>query len=315
MVYGAVPLVRHPQSMPDCVASCSRPVGNPVFEIVQVTGSNARSFLQGQLTQDVERLRDTPCLLAAWCNPKGRVITVMRMIDVGGPENEMAFAVPSGRAAAIVERLLKFRFRAEVDLKIAGSQWAAYAVADDDDISTLAAADLLPATDGPSAVRANGLVAVDHGAPSRCIEVWGPVSAMDRLRFRRPLSAAAWRLSLIHAGIPTIDATIAEKYTPHMLNLDRLGAISFTKGCYTGQEVVARTEHLGKSKRRLMHFRLDAPSAEAGDRLSHNGRDVGEVVDVAAEHLLAVVPIELHGETLSLNGRSASPVPLPYSLD
>ena len=285
-----------------------------MFEIVKVTGGDTRSFLQGQLTQDVERLRVTPCLLAAWCNPKGRVITVMRMIDVGGPENEMALAVPSGLADAIVERFLKFRFRAEVDLEIAGSQWKAYAVADDDDISTLAAADLLPATDGPAVVRANGLVAVDHAAPSRFIEVWGPVSAMDRLQFRRPLSKASWRLSLIHAGIPTIDATIAEKYTPHMLNLDRLGAISFSKGCYTGQEVVARTEHLGKSKRRLMHFRLDTPSAEPGDRLSHKGRNVGEVVNVAAEHLLAVVPMELHGETLSLNGRSASPVPLPYDL-
>jgi hypothetical protein len=237
----------------------------------------------------------------------------MRMIDVGGQQNEMALAVPSGLAAAIVERFLKFRFRAEVDLKIAGSQWASHAVSDDDDISTLAAADLLPATDGPAAVRANGLVAVDHGAPSRCIEVFGPVSAMDGLRFRRPLSAAAWRLSLIHAGVPTI-ATIAEKYTPHMLNLDRLGAISFAKGCYTGQEVVARTEHLGRSKRRLMHFRLDAPSAEAGDRLSHKGREVGEVVNVAAEHLLAILPVELHGETLSLDGRRASPVPLPYDL-
>lgn len=283
-----------------------------VFEIIKVTGSDTRSFLQGQLTQDVERLGDTPCLLAAWCNPKGRVITVMRMIDVGGPENEMALAVPSGLAAATVERFLKFRFRSDVDLKIAGNQWAAYAVADDDDISTLAAADLSPATDAPAAVRANGLVAADHGGPSRCIEVWGPVSAMDALQFRQPLSAEAWRLSLIHAGIPTIDAAIAEKYTPHMLNLDRLGAISFTKGCYTGQEVVARTEHLGKSKRRLMHFRLDTPSAEAGDRLSHKGREVGEVVNVVAEHLLAVVPTELHGETLSVNGRSASPVPLPY---
>lgn len=285
-----------------------------MFEIVIVSGSDARSFLQGQLTQDVERLRDRPCLLAAWCNPKGRVIAVMRMIDAGGTGNEVALAVPPGLAPSLVERFLKFRFRARVDLTIAGDEWTAYAVSEEDDLAALAARNLLPAPAGPAAVRAHGLVAVDHGAPSRCIEVWGPAPAMSGLGLRQPLSETAWRLSLVHAGVPIIDGANAEKYTPHMLNLDRLGAISFKKGCYTGQEVVARTEHLGKSKRRLMHFRTDAPTAEAGDRLSHNGREVGDVVNVAGQHLLAVVPVALHGEELSVNGRSASPVPLPYEL-
>jgi hypothetical protein len=134
------------------------------------------------------------------------------------------------------------------------------------------------------------------------------------LSFHRPLSDTEWKLALIQAGIPTIEAATTEKYTPHMLNLDCLGAISFSKGCYTGQEVVARTEHLGRSKRRLMHFRVDAPGVAAGDRLSHDGRDVGEVVNEAGQHLLAVVPVELHGEELSIHGRRASPVPLPYAI-
>jgi hypothetical protein len=134
------------------------------------------------------------------------------------------------------------------------------------------------------------------------------------LSFRRPLSDTEWKLALIQAGIPTIEAATTEKYTPHMLNLDCLGAISFSKGCYTGQEVVARTEHLGRAKRRLMHFRMDAPGVQAGDRVIHDGQEVGEVVNVAGPHLLAVAPVELHGEELSIDGRRASPLPLPYAV-
>jgi len=287
-----------------------------VFEIIRVSGSDARRFLQGQLTQDVERLGDTPFLLAAWCNPKGRVVSVMRMLDAGGPDNEIALAVPAGLGNAIIQRFLTFRFRARVDLRAAGDEWAGNAVSDDDAIAALGSLDLVPTGGRRSAVRARGLVAFDHGAASRCIEVWGPVSALQAagLPFRQPLSDTAWKLALIHAGIPTVGPVTTEKYTPHMLNLDCLGAISFNKGCYTGQEVVARTEHLGRSKRRLMHFRMDAPGAETGDMLIHDDREVGEVVNVAAEHLLAVVPVELHGEELSINGRRASPVPLPYAI-
>lgn len=286
-----------------------------MFEIIIVRGDDARAFLQGQLTQDVERLGDMPSLLAAWCNPKGRVISVLRMIDAGGPDHEIALAVPAGLAAAMIRRFLMFRFRARVDLTAAGDAWAGQAVSDDEDIALLRSLDLLPAGGG-SAIRARGLVAVDIGAASRSIEVWGPAPAMQAagLQFRRPLSDTGWKLALIHAGIPTIGADTMEKYTPHMLNLDRLGAISFHKGCYTGQEVVARTEHLGRSKRRLMHFRMDAPAAEPGSTLEHDGREVGEVVNVAARHVLAVVPVELHGEALSINARRASPVPLPYAI-
>jgi hypothetical protein len=287
-----------------------------VFEVISVSGKDARSFLQGQLTQDVGRLGEVPALLAAWCNPQGRVVTVMRMIDAGGPGNEIALALPAGLAAIVVERLLKFRFRASVDLVSATGAWRAFAISGNDDIETLGKSGLLPQGNGQAAVCARGVVAVDTGALPRCIEVWGTAAALQKtgLVFRRPFSDTDWRLALINAGIPTIEAATTEKFTPHMLNLDCLGAISFNKGCYTGQEVVARTEYLGSSKRRLMHFCLDVPGAAAGQKLSYNDREIGEVVNAAGQHLLAVVPVELHGKDLSLDGRVASPVELPYAL-
>lgn len=120
--------------------------------------------------------------------------------------------------------------------------------------------------------------------------------------------------ALILAGVPTIDEQNTETYTPHMLNLDKLGAISFRKGCYTGQEVVARTENLGKSKRRLMRYQADADSISVGDKLSDGERNVGEVVNVVGRDLLAVTPVELHGKPLTVGDATVTPQGLPYDL-
>lgn len=117
---------------------------------------------------------------------------------------------------------------------------------------------------------------------------------------------------LILAGIPTIDASNSEKFTPHMLNLDKLGAISFTKGCYTGQEVVARTENLGKSKRRLMRYRAADCALSVGATLTLADKNVGEVVNVFGQDLLAVTPIEVHGEALTCGTLKVTPTGLPY---
>ena len=289
---------------------------NALFDIVQVTGPDARSFLQGQLTQDVSRLDHHPSLPAAWCNPKGRVITVMRLIEPQAGIEETCLSVPSDLGDLLIERLLRFRFRARVDITRAGRAWGACAVSDDEDLKALEARGLLPPAGHGSAARNAGVVAIDTGAAPRVIEVYGPLSAMHEagLELSQPLTAAAWRRALIDAGMPLVDAGTTEKYTPHMLNLDRLDAISFTKGCYTGQEVVARTEHLGKSRRRLLHFQTEEPFAVTGSRLRHEDREVGEVLNVAGRHLLAVVPAELVGLALSLDGRPAMPVDLPYEL-
>ena len=119
-------------------------------------------------------------------------------------------------------------------------------------------------------------------------------------------------VKLIRAGVPNIDDTNTEAFTPHMLNLDKLGAISFSKGCYTGQEVVARTEHLGQSKRRLMRYEADLDGIAVGDKLSEADRNVGEVVNVVGRELLAVTPVELHKQPLKIGAanRSAPGPPL-----
>jgi len=119
---------------------------------------------------------------------------------------------------------------------------------------------------------------------------------------------------LIRSGIPFIGSALTEAFTPHMLNLDRLGAISFSKGCYTGQEVVARTEHLGKSRRRLMRYRAASPGLRPGERLTDGGSNAGDVVNVDGRDLLAVTPVDLHERTLDNGGNPVVPQGLPYEI-
>ena len=209
---------------------------------INVTGADAFEFLQGQVSNDLRRLETEGEVLAAWCNPKGRVIwfgTVRRI------EGGFALSAPADTAADIVRRLTVFRFRAKVDLE-----------------------------------------AVDEGA------------TVDPG-------------FLVQHGYPYVGANQVEQFTPHMLNLDLLDAISFDKGCYTGQEIVARTHYKGATKRRTLRFRSEQPAAE-GDKVSDGQRDIGEVLNVAANDLLAVVPVDKADDALTIDGNALTHVPLPY---
>lgn len=116
---------------------------------------------------------------------------------------------------------------------------------------------------------------------------------------------------LVENGIPYIGREQTEQFTPHMLNLDLLDAISFDKGCYTGQEIVARTHYKGATKRRTLRFQSDEP-VSAGDKVSLDGRDIGEVLNVAGKDLLAVVPVDKAAEPLTVEETRLTRRPLPY---
>ena len=115
----------------------------------------------------------------------------------------------------------------------------------------------------------------------------------------------------IRGGFPFIGPEQSEKFTPHMLNLDLLGAVSFDKGCYTGQEIVSRTHHKGATKRRTLRFESESP-VKAGDKVSTDSRDIGEVLNVAGTDLLAVVPLDKANEELIVLDAKLTLVPLPY---
>jgi folate-binding protein YgfZ len=215
----------------------------PELSTINITGPDAAEFLQGQLTNDIGRLDGEDRILAAWCNPKGRVICCgpLRRIEDG-----YSYSIPAGIAEDVVRRLTMFRFRSKVDFDI---------------------------VDGPQVT-----------------------------------DAAA----LIESGHPFIGRDQTEQFTPHMLNLDLLDAISFDKGCYTGQEVVARTHYKGATKRRTFRFTTEG-TVSPGDKVSCDGRDVGEVLNVAGNQLLAVVPVDKADEALTVNGVGLRHAALPYA--
>ena len=173
------------------------------YSRIAVSGADALEFLQGQLTNDLLLLEDRPRLRAAWCTPKGRVIT---LFEVSKHKDGYGLLLPGEMAEDVVKRLTLFRFRSKVDFEIE-------ALGDDD-----------PSFDG---------------------------------------DLASWRLRNLRSGVAEIAAAQSEEFTPHMLNLDLVDAVSFDKGCYTGQEIVARTHYRGSSKRRMYRFSCDG-DAEPG---------------------------------------------------
>lgn len=115
----------------------------------------------------------------------------------------------------------------------------------------------------------------------------------------------------LRAGVAEIWQAQSEKFTPHMLNLDLIGAIDFEKGCYTGQEIVARTHYRGASKRRCLRFESSKP-VSPGDKVSDGERDVGEVLNAIGNDLLAVVPVDKADSGLTVSGAALLHLALPY---
>jgi len=118
-------------------------------------------------------------------------------------------------------------------------------------------------------------------------------------------------LDKLRDGVAEIWKEQSEKFTPHMLNLDLIDAVDFDKGCYTGQEIVARTHYRGASKRRCMRFKSPEP-VSPGDNVSDGNRDVGEALNVIGNDLLAVVPTDIADDNLTINGAALLHLPLPY---
>lgn len=133
--------------------------------------------------------------------------------------------------------------------------------------------------------------------------------AFERFGIVEPLDE--WLLANLRDGIPEIFPATSEAFTPHMLNLDLLDAISLDKGCYTGQEIVARTHYRGATKRRMLRFESSAP-VEIGDEIHAGERKVGDVVNAIGNDLLGVVPMDSADEALTVGDATLARRPIPY---
>jgi len=278
-----------------------------VLAPLAVRGQDGRSFLQGQLSQDLDQLRPDTALLASCNSAQGRVQAVLTLIDRG--EDGIWLLLPSSMLERTRLRLQKYVLRAKVQLEDLSGQWRIAALAElPAGVPPLRSPGAHVTVDGASFLRWHG--AAEHylvAAPAGDLTIGA--------------DANPWRLANIRAGLPQVYPETHEGYVAQMLNLDLLGGISFTKGCYTGQEIIARTHYRGTIKRRMQRFAANCPPPPPGTKLQSRGEPAGEVVDSAATQtgceLLAVVSLALAAQPLVL---AAGDVPLakldlPYATE
>ena len=291
----------------------------PQLGVLRVAGDDRLSFLQGQLTQDLHQVAGGRSLLAGWNSPKGRLLALGQLL---GTDDSVLIIMPAELLEATSTRLRRFVLRAAVtiDLPEAGI-WGLLDLAEDQPVKV--AGVTLPPAEGACA-SGNGLfLARAAGDPGRAllISLSGKLPAEAQAAGWTEAEPGDWQLAEIRSGIPQVTAANAEAFVPQMVNLDLLGGISFRKGCYVGQEIVARTQNLGRIKRRMFHYRAATPDdTQAGAGLHDaNGENVGRVVSNAAAsdgcELLAVVSLSAANESLfTASGQPLEPLALPYAI-
>ena len=231
----------------------------PHLGVIRASGEDAARFLQGQLTQDVQHLPPGQARLAALCNPKGRMLAsfwVLRRAD-----DELLLITSADTLAATLKRLSMFVLRARLKLSDATSELALRGLIGDATISIAAGANQTSADSQNDAVSTIPLPAAD-GAPRA---LWlGPVGTPAPAA--ASLSSADWLAAEVRAGVARVTQPVVEAFVPQMLNYESVDGVHFQKGCYPGQEVVARSQFRGAIKRRAYVGHVDG-AAQAGQTL------------------------------------------------
>ncbi len=292
--------------------------------ILAVRGSDAGKFLQGQLTCNLNYLSQEQSSLGARCMVKGRMQSSFRIVPEG---NGLLLAMARGLIDAQLADLKKYAVFSKATLTDESAAWARFGLQGGD--AALLALGLDVPEGAGSTVRHEGLIAI--AVSEGRFELWVPAENADTVR--KALAGALpegslndWLLGQVRAGIGQVMGPTRELFIPQMINLQAVDGVSFKKGCYTGQEIVARMQYLGKLKRRQYRLALDqqaipAPGAEIFSPT--HGSSVGEVVIAASNgagcELLAVLGADAVADDNlhlgSLEGPRLQVLTLPYELD
>lgn len=295
--------------------------------LIVVEGEDTFTFLQGQLTCDLSQVTQSCSRLAAWCSPKGRVLALFRVFRSG---NGILLQLPAPQLETTMARLRMYVLRARVSLGDVSDEFVRIGLCGDSATGVIenllgsapsAPDEMIPFGDS-RVVRLHGNVPRYQfiGERTAAQELWR--AAAEKLR---PAGQQVWSLLEILAGVPEI--TQGNAHLPQMLNLDVLGGLSFEKGCYVGQEIIARTHHLGTLKRRMRLIDGRAPEcpspgtpvvdatagSEAGEIVSSAPR--GERDEFAALTVLRIDAAKTGALRLgSTDGPRLALLDLPYSV-
>ena len=301
--------------------------------LIAVAGEEAAKFLHAQLTNDVEHLQQTDARFAGFCTPKGRLQASFLMWR--DPE-AVYLQLPRAIQAPLQKRLSMFVLRSKAKLRDATDEAPFAAVLGFGGAKAQAAlgrfVNTLPAAPMSKTSGAFGTVLRLNDAFGAPRYLWiaasdAAIAAFDALKGELALGGnQAWRLAAIHAGEPQVGAATQEQFVPQMINLELLGGVNFKKGCYPGQEIVARTKYLGKIKRRAALASIENAAARAGDEVfsaADPDQPCGMVVNAAPNgrggaDALVEIKLASLGEQVALGSAAGAPLrflPMPYSLD
>lgn len=294
----------------------------PQFALLSVTGADARAFLHGQLSNDIEHLVAGLARRAGYCSPKGRLLASLLVVPL---EDGFLLQVSGDIAAAISKRLTMFVMRSKVKITDAGETWKQFGIWGRDAAAKLrdcgfeVPAQPLQSTAGPNGI----VVALENDR--YLVIAQDPVGSSLASRFA-PAAPEAWALEEVRAGLPLVTLPTQDQFVPQMANFERVSGVDFKKGCYPGQEVVARTQYLGKLKRRMYRGQVDAatPPAAGMDVYANEPQPIGTVVNAAPRagggyEFLAVLQSSSVEEGAPLRlGAAEGPLigilPLPYTV-
>ena len=226
--------------------------------VLRIGGADAARFLQGQVSNDLTRLGPQRTLLAGYHPPQGRTIALLRL--VARAEDELLALLPRELVTIVRDRLAKYVLRAKVTLTDVSDEWRISAVAPAEHLASGTPAALAPQALAAEPGHCTRLEAAHYlcigAAPAR----WLKIAAADQTPSEpAPAARQQWRLLDVRAGLTQVYAPTSEHFVAQMLNLDALDAIAFDKGCYTGQEVIARAHYRGRVKRRAQRLRSREP--------------------------------------------------------
>lgn len=215
--------------------------------LLRISGIDAESFLQSQLTCDIKSMPQNSTLFAALCTPKGRAIASFQIIR---RNEDYLMLLSEDLSEKVVTRLKMFILRSMVSIEALTTTHSLYGLTLQKDLKQLANGLTLPEAEQSITVN-NSTIIRTKGMPLRFILITKCEFDIKKLEIPLTNKLNNWRLSDITNGIPLITAASSESHIPQMFNLDLLGGISFKKGCYTGQEIIARMHYLGKLKQRM----------------------------------------------------------------
>ncbi|MCP4285268.1 MAG: folate-binding protein YgfZ [Gammaproteobacteria bacterium] len=299
--------------------------------LISVSGEDADTFLQGQVTNDVRDLTNDHFQLSACCTPKGRM---QANFIAFRHQRDIVLQMPRETQQMLLKRLPMFILMSKVKVTDASDRLVCFGLIGDCAEGLLQSQFNQPPGKAWDAIEERGFTLLRHPGKTQRIEVIGEPDAMIDMwkklaQSATPCNSDLWALETIRAGVPTVYGNTSETFIPQMTNMQLIGGVSFTKGCYTGQEIVARTKYLGKIKRRMYLAKIDSercpqPGEELFSSASQSGQGAGRVVDARVSQdgdceMLAVAEIACHDQDdvhiESVNGQKLRFQELPYSFE